>query len=73
MGGHCYSYSAAGSHKPYLSLSPPNLRHSPPISVSSSPFPFRTISCHATSALSAESPLTGNPTLPHLHYHPILV
>ncbi|XP_073225292.1 ornithine carbamoyltransferase, chloroplastic-like [Cicer arietinum] len=61
----------AHTYKPYLSHSPPNLRHSSPISVSSSPFPLKTtIPCLASSALAAESPLTakvGNAKKDFLH------
>ncbi|XP_058780745.1 ornithine carbamoyltransferase, chloroplastic [Vicia villosa] len=58
----CYCFTAVGSSKPYLSPSSHNLRHSLPISLSSSsssPFPLRPISCSASSAPAAESPLTA--------------
>ncbi|CAL5205367.1 unnamed protein product [Lathyrus oleraceus] len=62
---HCYCFTTVGSHKPYLSPSSHNFRHSPSVSLSSSfsssssPSPLRRISCQASSAPAAESTLTA--------------
>ncbi|KAI5429468.1 variant 3, Glycosyltransferase-like KOBITO 1, partial [Lathyrus oleraceus] len=60
---HCYCFTTVGSHKPYLSPSSHNFRHSPSVSLSSSssssPSPLRRISCRTSSAPAAESTLTA--------------